>query len=248
MATLTMNEIFYERYIKNNFYLSIISYDENGLYIEQNGKITKRVDFNGADDLAKLPMACFTNIREAETLLDVLSINNKCEKDLNDSDVYENMTLSKRIERLFLPLRFIFMKNESTEEEDQKVIDLIIEFNDLVNGNGYLTETSQITFEQLSSLLNWTLKLDNPNNNAELIVKQYIWSLNNGQNNEYIDSINPNKGGKQKGSSRVRNNDNAPSVINETLKMDNAGFFSFMALLYVALNLLVCLVVFAIKK
>ena len=45
MAALTMNEIFYERYISNNFYLNTISYDETGLSIINNDQVIKKVDF-----------------------------------------------------------------------------------------------------------------------------------------------------------------------------------------------------------
>ena len=52
-----------------------------------------------------------------------------------------------------------------------------------------------------------------------------------------------------KGVSRVRSNPNAPSVIpDDNKRLNNYGYLSFFILLYAAFNLLVTLVILAIKK
>ena len=83
MAALTMNDIFYERYIKNNFYLNVISYDKEGLYLVENDQVVKKADFVSSTDLADLPVSCY-NIKDASFFLDVLDINNKCKKEIRD--------------------------------------------------------------------------------------------------------------------------------------------------------------------
>ena len=247
MAALTMNEIFYERYIHNNFYLNVISYDEYGLYLKENGQVIKEVDFISANDLADLPISCY-RMNDALLFLDALEINNKCKLDIHNIDIDEEMDLPQKIDRSYLPIRFILMKPETTEEDDQTIIDFIIKYNQLVNCNGYLEEEATITFKQMSSILNWTSKLNNPNNNSETIIRQYLWSLNEGTNNDYINSINQNNHGMGKDTSLVRTSSKHPSVISDDLKMDKAGFLSFIGLLYIAFNLLITLVILAIKK
>ena len=247
MAALTMNEIFYERYIKNNFYLNVISYDKDGLFIADNNQITKRVNFISANDLADLPISCY-RINDAIYFLDVLEINNKCKIDINNIDIDEDMKLSDKIDRSYLPLRFILMKQESSLEDDEVITDFIKKYNQLVNSNGYLEEEATVMFNQMSNVLNWALKLNNPNNNAETIIKQYLWSLNNGTNNDYINTIDQNGNSMGKDTSLVRTSSKHPSVISDDLKMDKAGFLSFIGLLYIAFNLLITLVILAIKK
>ena len=248
MAALTMNEIFYERYIKNNFYLNTISYDENGLSIIKNNQVLKRVDFISANDLADLPISCY-RLNDAFYFLDVLEVNNNCKKDIDNLETDEDMELTKKVDRLYLPIRFILIKNESTLEDDQTIMNFIKKYNQLVNCNGYLEQEGITTYEQMSNILNWSLKLDNPNNNSEIIIKQYIWSLNSGTNNEFMSSLDKNNGnGQEKNTSLIRTSSNHPSVINEDLNMEKAGFFSFLGILYIALNLLITLGILAIKK
>ena len=158
------------------------------------------------------------------------------------------MDLSQKIDRSYLPIRFILMKPETTEEDDQVIIDFIMKYNKLVNCNGYLEEEATITFKQMSSVLNWITRLNNPNNNSETIIRQYLWSLNEGNNNDFINSINKNSNGMGKDTSLVRTSSKHPSVIDDNLKMDRAGFLSFIGLLYIAFNLLITLVILAIKK
>ena len=122
---------------------------------------------------------------------------------------------------------------------------------DLINfliHDGYLEEEATVMFSQMSNVLNWALKLNNPNNNAETIIKQYLWSLNNGTNNDYINTIDQNGNSMGKDTSLVRTSSKHPSVISDDLKMDKAGFLSFIGLLYIAFNLLITLVILAIKK
>ena len=250
MAALTLNELYYENKIKNDFYLSAISYDGDSLFLAVNGQIVKRVPLYSHDDLAKLPIITY-KINDPYKFLEVLEINNECEQSF-DASLEENDDLTKttQIDRMYLPIRFILIKNQTSEEEDKTIMNFLVTYNKLVNANGYLTTSSQAIFKQMSSVLRWTLNPQNnkPQNNAQLITKDYIQSLNTGNNNQYISLFDQNRGGSEKGTPLVRNNPNAPAITENEFNFDKAGFFGFFALLYVAFNLLVTLVILAIKK
>ena len=248
MAALTLNQLFYERYIKSNFYLNSISYNEESLYIENNGQIIKQVNLESHDDLAKLPVASY-RINDPFLFLDVLEINNECEKTINTSDEDDNdLTKTVQIDRMYLPTRFILIKNQSTEEDDKEVIEFLKTYNKLVNANGYLTTSAEAIFKQMSSVLRWTLEPQNnkPQNNAQLIIKEYIQSLNNGNNNQFLSSF-ANNGGMEKGTPLMKTNPNAPSVLSEDYAVEKYGFLNISVLVLAILNLLVLLVIMAIK-
>ena len=249
MAALTLNRLFYEKYIENDFYLKDISFNDEYLYIAKNDKIIKQVNFYAADDLAKLPIVAF-KINDPIKFLETLEINNECEKTFvgaleeNDND----LTRTTELSRMFLPIRFITIKDISTEEDDKEVMNFLETFNKLVNANGYLTTSASAMFKQMSSVISWSLEPNQlkPNNNAQLIIKEYVNSLNNGTNNNFIDSYNNTSGSR--GTSKVRTNTKSPSIFDEEINMEKAGFFSFLAILYIVFNVIVSLVIIAIKK
>ncbi len=255
MAALTLNEIFYEKYIQNNprnTFLSAISYDVNGLYIiSNNGDITKKVAFVSdlRDDLSKLPVQAFMNIQDPYQFLDVLDINMECEKMVN-SALAENEDLSKTIQisRMDLDVWRILGQSSTTEEQDKMVIDFLETYNRLKESNDYLIPSAKSIFKQMSTIMTWGLDPANhkDNNNAQRILLEYDRFVKEGNSKDFFESYNRN-GGFTNDVPLVRSNPNAPSIIDEEFK-SKAGFFSFLALLYVAVHLLIALTIIAIKK
>ena len=251
MAALTLNRLYYEKKIMTNPYLNIIEYDDNSLYIMQNNQIVKQAGFFSHDDLANLPKNAY-DINDPYYFLEVLDINNECERNYNGAaeEEIDDLTKTVQIDRMYLPIRFIIVKEISSEEDDQTIMNFLTMYNRLINASDYLTPSSTAMLRKMASVLRWATEpaQNKPNNNAQVIIKEYINSVNSKTNDDFINSFNGNNGGMEKGSTRVRNNPNAPSVINDDLNMEKAGFFSFLALLYIAFNLLITLVIIAIKK
>ena len=249
---MTSNQLFYEQYIKNNAYLNIISYSDNGLIIKDNDVVVKEVLFNSSDDLAKLPLTTY-KINNPYKFLEVLAINNECEISFNDfkEESEGDLTKTIQINRMYIPLRIILTKETTTEEEDRQVMDFLVNYNKMVNYNDYLTTRAIELFKQMASVINWTMLPDQnkPNNNAQLIVKQYYYSLINQTNNDFINSYYESAGGLNKGSALARKNPNAPSIINsDSFSLEKGGFMNFLALIYLLTNLFITLMIIAIKK
>ena len=248
MAALTMNELYYNRYIKNSMYLKNIIYEQDRLVYKD-----KSVIFKTSNDLANLPVVAYT-IDNPFFFLNVLELNLYCntEYDRMNEEYDDTLSDEQKVVRHFFPIRNILNKNTIDENDLAMINKFLIVYNNLVVSNGYLEENAVNQFKEMSNILNWTLDDNNliKNNFAQQKIREYISHLNNGNTGVYINSLNEDTSNSlDKGVSRVRSNPNAPSVIpDDNKRLNNYGYLSFFILLYAAFNLLVTLVILAIKK
>lgn len=249
MATLTMNELFYNRYIKNSLYLKDIIYQQDRLVYKD-----KNVIFKTSSDLANLPVVSF-NIENPYFFLNVLEVNLYCnnEYDKMNEEFDADLTDNQKIIRHFFPIRNILNKDTISEEDLTTINSFLVVYNNLVISNGYLEDKAINQFKEMSNILNWTLDNSNfkKNNFAQQKIREYINQLNKGNTGIYINTLNDNTGeALDKGISRVRTNPNLPPTIpnDDNGRLNSYGYLSFFILLYAAFNLLVTLVILAIKK
>lgn len=252
MALNTLNYIIYQQHIKTNPNLTLIEYDLDYLYLNNP---FKKVVFTSPNDLQNIPMECF-NINNPETFLNVLEYNLITDRDFNvfkTKDKELEQKTSKEVYTLyFMHVRNILNKQEINKEDILTIKAFFEEYNKLISYNGYLNQNASSKLNEMSNILNWTLKPENyiETNYAQQLLRQYITNLNNNESTVFNQIENTsNSQSNEKGFTRTLVNPLFPTSNSEDepIFSSKAGFLSFAALIYIIFNLLVMLVAIAIK-